>query len=85
LTKLFKFYKNDCPPCYAMARNLLQLKLADTMEIVELNVNDETNKELAKENGIDKVPALMLENGNKLIGLKNKEEIMAFINNEHQL
>lgn len=83
MKKLYKFYKNDCSPCYAMARNLLQLHLADTMDIVELNVNDETNKELAKENGIDKVPALMLENGNTLIGLKNKDEIMAFVNEKN--
>jgi predicted DsbA family dithiol-disulfide isomerase len=68
-----------------MARNLLQLKLADTMEIVELNVEQEENKQLAKEKGIDKVPVLMLENGNKLVGLKNKEEIMKFINSENNL
>jgi thiol-disulfide isomerase/thioredoxin len=83
LTKLYKFYKSDCPPCYAMGRNLTQLKLADSMEIVELNVGLEENKEIAKEKGIDKVPALMLENGKTLVGLKSKEEILAFVNGEN--
>ena len=55
------------------------------MEIIELNVEQEENKQLAKEKGIDKVPVLMLENGNKLIGLKTKDEIMKFVNSENNL
>ncbi len=85
MKKLYKFYKNDCSPCYAMARNLLQLRLADTMEIVELNVELEENKQLAVDKGISKVPVLMLENGNKLVGLKTKDEIMKFVNSENNL
>jgi predicted DsbA family dithiol-disulfide isomerase len=68
-----------------MARNLLQLRLADTMEIVELNVELEENKQLAVDKGISKVPVLMLENGNKLVGLKTKDEIMKFVNSENNL
>ena len=83
MEKLYKFYKNDCSPCYAMGRNLLQLHLADTIDIVELNVELEENKQLAIDKGISKVPVLMLENGNKLVGLKTKDEIMKFIGSEN--
>jgi thioredoxin-like negative regulator of GroEL len=79
LTKLYKFYKNDCPPCYSLSRNLIKVSIPDTIELVELNVGEDKNKEFAKEFGIDKVPTLLFENGNKLSGIKTREEIQSFI------
>jgi len=54
--------------------------LPENIEVIELNVGDEKNKELAKKNEIDKVPALMFEDGRKIIGSKTKQEVIDFIN-----
>jgi predicted DsbA family dithiol-disulfide isomerase len=62
-----------------MARNLIKVNIPDTVELVELNVSEDKNKEFAKEFGIDKVPTLMFEDGNMLTGLKTREEIQSFI------
>lgn len=78
--KLYKFYKSNCAPCYALSRILIQTKLPENIEVIELNVGDEKNKELAKKNEIDKVPALMFEDGRKIIGSKTKQEVIDFIN-----
>jgi predicted DsbA family dithiol-disulfide isomerase len=79
LPKLYKFYKKDCPPCYSLERILLQIEIPKQIELINSNIAIDENKNLAKENGIDKVPSLLFENGNKLVGLKSKEEIIEFI------
>jgi thiol-disulfide isomerase/thioredoxin len=82
MAELYKFYKNDCAPCYALSRNLIVLEneIPEDINIIEKNVGIEENKILAKSFGLDGVPALVFPNGNKLIGSKNtKEQILNFI------
>lgn len=78
--KLYKYYKNDCAPCYALSRILMNINLPKNIEIVPMNVGIEENKTKAKELGISAVPVLMFEDGRKLEGKKTKEEIINFIN-----
>lgn len=80
--KVYKFYKNDCAPCYALQRILNHINIPEDIEIINMNINLEENKELAKENKINKVPSLMFENGIKLVGLKTEEETLNFLKGE---
>jgi glutaredoxin len=80
--KVYKFYKNDCVPCYALQRILNHINIPKDIEIINMNINLEENKELAKENEINKVPSLMFENGIKLVGLKTEEETLNFLKGE---
>lgn len=77
--KVYKFYKNDCPPCYALGRIFYQMEIPKDVEIVEMNVGIEENKILAKNNGIDTVPALMKEDGSILIGKMTKQNVLDFL------
>ena len=79
---VYKFHKPDCAPCYALSRILKHIEIPEDIEIINLNVNEETNKAIAKENSIDKVPALMFENGIKIVGLKSEDEVVSFLNRE---
>jgi hypothetical protein len=78
--KLFKFYKQNCAPCYTISRILVQVEIPENIEIIPINVGLEENKKFAKDNEINIVPALMFENGTKIIGLKNKQEVIDFLN-----
>jgi predicted DsbA family dithiol-disulfide isomerase len=77
--KIYKFYKNDCPPCYSLGRILNHIHIPENIELIPKNIEIEENKKFAKENGIDKVPALMNEEGLKIIGLKTESEILDFL------
>lgn len=75
---LYKFYKPNCPPCYALSRNLMMIDIPENIVILEKNVTIEENKQLAKSFGLEKVPALVFENGIKLVMPKYKDEIISF-------
>ena len=77
--KLYKFYKNGCAPCYVLSRMLMTINIPKDIEIVGVNVELEENKNFAKENDIDRVPVLMLETGEKLVGVTNKDILIYFI------
>jgi thiol-disulfide isomerase/thioredoxin len=80
--KLYKFYKNDCIPCRSLTKMLYELKLPDNIKLIELNVENEENREFAFKNNIRSVPTLLKENGEKLTGLKSIPEIKSFIGME---
>ncbi len=77
-TKVYKFYKPNCPPCYALGRILNIIEIPENIEIINLNVELNENKILAKNNSIEKVPALLSEKGIKIVGNNTKEEILLF-------
>ena len=82
MIELYKFYKNDCAPCYSMSRNLIILedRIPEDIKIIEKNVGIEESKLLAKSFGINKVPMLIFPHNKKMIGGKiSKEEIIEFI------
>lgn len=74
--KLYKFYKDDCIPCRNLSRIL---ETIDEVEIIPIDVKTIEGKELAFNHEISSVPVLMKENGDKLIGLKSKKDIVDFI------
>lgn len=77
--KLYKFYKDDCPPCYVMERLIAKIGIPDNTELVKMNVKNEENLKVAKANGIDIIPALMFEDGRILKGNKTEIEIKEFL------
>lgn len=77
--KLFKFYKNNCAPCYSVTRTLTKLNVSDKFDLVQLNVELPENKKMAVEKGIKIVPVLMLEDGRMLEGMKTEKEIVEFL------
>ncbi len=79
MTKILKFYKNDCPPCYALSRLFLQIDIPSNIEIVEMNVGEENNKKLAKEMGVEKVPTLVKENGSLITGKIDRKTLLEFL------
>jgi len=79
---LFKFYKDNCAPCYAMQRRLDQIGLPEGVTLIPLNIAEEANKKLAKEKGFDKVPVLMFSDGRSLQGMKTADELRAFLNSQ---
>jgi thiol-disulfide isomerase/thioredoxin len=77
--KVYKFYKNDCPPCYALGRIFYQIEIPDNVEIVEMNVAEDNNKNFAKSKGINTVPALMKESGEFITGKMTKTSVLEFL------
>jgi len=77
---LYKFYKNDCPSCYAISRLLMRAEIPSDVEIIQKNVELSENKDFAKNNNINKVPVLMFENGNKLEGHIPMSQLLEFLN-----
>jgi hypothetical protein len=53
------------------------ISLPNGIELVPVNVQEQYD--FAVKNKITSVPTLMLENGNKLIGLKSPKEIINFV------
>ena len=79
MTTVYKFYKDNCAPCYNLNRILNVINVPENIEIIPKNVNLDENKILAKSFGIDKVPALLFESGKSLIGQHNKDEVVNFL------
>lgn len=77
MRKLYKFFKDDCVPCRSLSAVLAQMDLPSDIEVVPIDVKEDII--FARNNGIVSVPTLMLENGNKLVGLKPVNDIIAFI------
>lgn len=84
MIKLYKFYKNNCSPCYVLARILVVVDMPEDVELVNINVENEENKAFALKNEIEKVPVLMFEDGRKLILPKSKIEVINFLKGEDQ-
>ena len=82
--KIFKFYKKNCPPCYAFNRILNHIEIPENIEIINLDVEIEEYKNMAKSHGIKIVPSLLSENGNILNESKTEENILLFLKRESQ-
>ena len=82
---LMDFYAEWCGPCKVLHPTMEKLaeEFADTAIIAKVNVD--TNSNLAVEYGIMSIPAVIILNkgeriGNKLIGLKPKDEYSNVLN-----
>lgn len=82
---LIDFYAEWCGPCKVLHPTIEKLaeEFADTAIIAKVNVDK--NSDLAVEYGIMSIPAVIILNkgeriGNKLIGLKPKDEYSNAIN-----
>ena len=82
--KLYKFYKNGCSPCATLTK-ILGLVDLQGIELVNLDVNEDENKSFVKPNGIETVPVLMFETGEKLVGVKKKQIVEDFIRGTYAL
>lgn len=83
--KLYKFYKKNCAPCYAMERRLVQIGIPENVELIPMDVGVIENLEIAKEFGLEKVPVLMFEDGRKLEGMRTAEELRSFLGVENEI
>lgn len=83
--KLYKFYKQNCAPCYAMERRLTQIGIPVGVELIPMDVGIRENLALAKELGFEKVPVFMFEDGRKLEGMRTAEELRAFLGVENEI
>lgn len=77
---VYKFYKDNCPPCYSMSRLLNHIGVPnENVKLINVNVDVEENKDLVTHYNVDNVPTLISENGNRLTGLKSKIELEKFL------
>lgn len=84
--QIYKFYKNNCPGCYTLGRNLtiLEKDISSQYEIISKNVEDDDNKELARSYGLSSVPALVRVHDNKMLvgGSHSRDVILQFFKEE---
>jgi thioredoxin 1 len=80
MKKVVRFTASWCAPCKALAAVLDKIETNVPIEVVD--IDEQTD--LAAEFGIRTVPTLVLMEDNvatkRIIGLKSKQEIEAFIN-----
>ena len=80
MKKIVRFTASWCAPCKALAAVLDKIETNIPIEVVD--IDEQTD--LAAEFGIRTVPTLVLMEDNvatkRIIGLKSKQEIEAFIN-----
>ena len=80
MKKIIRFTASWCAPCKALAAVLDKIETNVPIEVVD--IDEQTD--LAAEFGIRTVPTLVLMEDNvatkRIIGLKSKQEIEAFIN-----
>lgn len=85
MKKVYKFYKNDCSGCYALSRSISSIKnKIEDFEIVELNIETEENKSLARSYGLSSVPALVRVWDGKILtgGKNNGNTVLEFLKGE---
>ena len=76
--KVYKFYANWCQPCRTLEKQLGVVKTQH--EVVPVNIELPESKELIVKYGITGIPALVKEDGAKLVGLKSAKQVEEFIN-----
>ena len=74
MKKIYKFYKPNCSPCSTLVKMMATMNIPNDFEFIELNVEDEKNKQFAYDNGIDKTPSLMFEDGKTIIDVNGKSQ-----------
>lgn len=65
---VFKFYSDTCAPCKMLSTRMETIKDSD-VTIIDVNVADETNKDLVEQCGIRAVPVLIFAKLEKFIRL----------------
>jgi len=80
LRKIYKYYKPNCPPCYALSRLINTTIFSDVVEIIALNADEEVNKKKLEEMGIHEVPVLMKEDGSYITGMQSRSSLLDFVN-----
>ena len=80
---LIDFYADWCMPCKMMMPAIEEIAKKYDGKITIGKINIEKNSSIAKENGINSIPTLIIfkngENVKEVIGLKNAEEISLII------
>lgn len=78
--KLYKFYKPHCQPCDALNAMFGRLKVPEDLKIIRMDVTDKEGRDLALQYGLQSVPALVKEDGSKMVGVpKSFEDLKAFL------
>lgn len=81
---LIDFYADWCAPCKRMGPIVESVaeEVSDNVKVFKVNVDEENN--LAMQYGISSIPTLVfIKNGEvirNLVGLRDKEELVEFIN-----
>ena len=47
MKKIYKFYKPNCSPCSTLVKMMATMNIPNDFEFIELNVEDEKNKQLS--------------------------------------
>ena len=78
--KLYKFFSKSCIPCRTISGILKSIEIPENIELIEIDVELEENKDMVRKHRVSGVPTLSFDNGKQLVGLTNKEKILQFIN-----
>lgn len=85
--KLMKFWASWCAPCRFMApvvEGVLNDGLYSDVELVSINIDDETGQAAAREFGVRNIPTLvLLDNNNRvvntLVGTASEAQVREFL------
>jgi thiol-disulfide isomerase/thioredoxin len=75
---VYKFYADWCGPCKILEKNISVAKIQQ--QVVPVNIELPESKELIVKYGITGIPALVKEDGTKMVGVKTVKQIEEFIN-----
>lgn len=86
-TKLIKFWAEWCAPCRFMApiiEDVLKDSLYSSVELISINIDDETGQKTAREFGVRSIPTFILINDknqviNTLIGTASDIQVREFL------
>ena len=76
MKQIYKFYKDDCPPCKGLAPVWDELKkeFGEKVKFTEVDVGNPTGMQFAIDSGIGSVPTITSSDGFRHSGVITKEE-----------
>lgn len=79
IMKVYKFYKDDCPPCSVLSSILSSLELND-VEIIPVDVQSDDGMKFARSKGVSSVPTMIRDDGVMMVGMRGKDKVSLFLN-----
>ena len=84
MSKVIKFYSDQCAPCKAMAPTFEKVVADYNVEVEEVNITEGDGRERAIEYGVRSIPAFVVPNNNSgahysLSGMQTEANLKAFL------
>ena len=85
MSKVIKFYSDQCAPCKAMAPTFERVVKEFDVEVEEINILEGDGREQAVKYGVRSIPAFVVPDRNSgahysLSGLQTEANLKAFLN-----